>query len=185
MVRPGYKACPSCTSEIPVACRTCSNCNAAFRRESRSSTAAVSPVQCGNLLRFRRLAVGSPDRNRSVRRRVGRSADGAQTIPQRNSDRHNSVEAQTQSSSGNQLEDLGGNSTAVSPVAHGRLTNSDGGILSAYVSQLRIGQNRFLTVAQDEHGVVCYAVAGHVLGSGGTVSISVCPSRAAALYNKL
>lgn len=180
MVRRGYKACPNCTLEIPVACRTCPNCNAGVRGDTRSSTAAVSPVQCGRLLRFKRVRLGSPDRSRSVRNHAGRSAAVAQTA-QQNRDLQNSAEAQNQPSSGHQLEDLGGNSTAVSPVAHGRLTNSDGDILSAYVSQLKIGQNRCLSVAQDEHGVVCYAVAGHVLGPGGSVSISVCPSSVAAL----
>ena len=180
MVRPGYKACPNCTMEIPVACRTCSGCNAALTGDSRSSTAAVSPVQCGRLLRFKRVALGSPYRSRSIRYHAGRSAGVAQRSSQ-DRDRQNSAEAQNDSSSGHRLEDLGGNSTAVSPVANGCLTSAVGGILSAYVSQLKIGQNRCLSVAQDERGVVCYVLAGHVLGPGGSVSISVSPSRSAAL----
>ena len=139
MVRPGYKACPNCTTEIPVACRTCSSCNAALSGDSRPSTAAVSPVQCGRLLRLKRVALGSPDRSRSIRYHAGRSAGVAQRSSQ-DRDRQNSAEAQNDSSSGHRLEDLGGNSTAVSPVANGCLTSAFGGILSAYVSQLKIGQ---------------------------------------------
>lgn len=172
MPKPGYKACRSCTREIPVACKKCTHCNADLTSCKRSSTLAgvVSPVQERTLTSFRHTSLASSVRPRSNRVQVARPITSRPGI---------GTDAREESSGSqyHEVDDPPAVNSPGSPVAATRLASAGRDVLSDYTSQLRIGSCRYAIVAENEAGAFCYAVAGLLLGPDGSLSISV------GLYN--
>lgn len=173
-MRPGFKSCHSCHQEIPAACKRCNGCNAdqPLRKRSHDALSIASPVQANRLTTFRYAALSSPAR---VRRSESLSTAPAQRGAGLATNEQALPIGSNSASSGPAPLAAGSPNTPVSPVAQA-VPASDGSLLQSYVDQLKVVESRCMIIGEDSRGILCYAVAGHIIGDDGGVGIVVCTS---------